>query len=212
MTRQGEPVAPDSLRSRSHKLVGTIGTDFLDHKVLVIDYPRQRMCVLDSVDAYWRARTTFVAGRTKNNRLSIPLTINQHVYWALFDTGASLFPISTDYSTWQRLVVAGAKIDTLQGKSWGEKVSFFGAPMRYDAYLGSVRLPKASAWFTRNQRLLNFNKSEQVDALTGNAFFSTERRATRFRPRTNRRSKVGLSPSVVRRPTCTASSTFPTRR
>ncbi|WP_262891905.1 hypothetical protein [Hymenobacter glacieicola] len=36
MTRQGEPVAPDSLRSRSPKLVGTIGADFLDHKVLVI--------------------------------------------------------------------------------------------------------------------------------------------------------------------------------
>ena len=53
MTRQGEPVPRDSLRSPSPKPVGTIGADFLDRKVLVIDYPRRRMCVLDSVDAYW---------------------------------------------------------------------------------------------------------------------------------------------------------------
>ncbi|WP_143080440.1 hypothetical protein [Hymenobacter arizonensis] len=171
MTRQGDPVSPDSLRSPSPKLVGTLGADFLGGKVLVIDYPRRRMCVLDSVDAYWRARTRFVAGRVKDNRFSIPIAVNRRTYWALFDTGASLFPLSTDQATWQHLVRPGAVVDTLAVNSWGEKVPFYGAPMQHDAYLGTVRLPASKAWFTRSQRHLDFNKSERVDALTGNAFF-----------------------------------------
>ncbi|MEJ7658113.1 MAG: hypothetical protein WKG07_00050 [Hymenobacter sp.] len=48
---------------------------------------------------------------------------------------------------------------------------FYGAAMQHDAYLGEVKLPKSKAWFNRNPRLLEFNKSENVDALTGNTFF-----------------------------------------
>lgn len=170
--KEGDPVPKDSLHTASKKLVGTIGSDFLKGKVLVIDYPQRRMCVLDSVDKYWRARTTFVSSQVKNNRMHIPLTIQERTYWELFDTGASLFPISTDFATWQQLV--GPRLtptDTLQVPSWGEQVTFYGAPMQHDAYLGKLRLPKSNAWFTRNQRLLNFNAHEKIDALTGNTFF-----------------------------------------
>lgn len=172
MTKYGEPVPPDSLFTASDKLVGTIGSDFLKGRILVIDYPQRRMCVLDSLDRYWRASTAFVPCKMKNGRFHLPITVGQRTYWAAFDTGASLFPLSTDYNTWQQLVGARAvPRDTLKVNSWGEKVAFYGAPMRADAYLGSIKLPKSSAWFNRNQRLLDFNKSQEVDALTGNAFF-----------------------------------------
>lgn len=167
----GDVVAKDSLRTASPKVIGTIGSDFLKNKILVIDYPRKRMCVLDSVDAYWRAHITFVASRVRKNRLQLPFTINQRTYWVLFDTGASLFPITTDEQTWKRLVPAGVPTDTLRVNSWGEQVPFYGAPMQADVYLGTTKLPKGQAWFNRNKRLLDFNKQEQVAALTGNAFF-----------------------------------------
>lgn len=172
MTNFGSPVPPDSLYTTSDKLVGTIGSDFLQGKILVIDYPKRRMCVLDSLDKYWRANTTFVSSRVKNGRFHLPIVVNQRTYWAAFDTGASLFPLSTDYLTWQELVGSStAPVDTLLGNSWGEKVAFYGAPIQADAYLGSIKLPKSTAWFNRNQRLMDFNKSQEVDALTGNAFF-----------------------------------------
>ncbi|MEJ7658114.1 MAG: hypothetical protein WKG07_00055 [Hymenobacter sp.] len=65
MSKHGDTVPQDSLYTASEKMIGTIGSDFLKNKVLIIDYPQRRMCVLDSVDAYWRAKTTFVAGRVK---------------------------------------------------------------------------------------------------------------------------------------------------
>ena len=171
MTRYGEAVPPDSLYTASDKLVGTIGADFLKNKVLVIDYPQRRMCVLDSVDRYWRAKTTFVPSRLVNGRFHLPITVGARTFWAAFDTGASLFPLSTDYETWRALVGSPATVDTLTASSWGTQVPFYGAPIRADAYLGSVKLPQAKAYFNSNQRLLDFNKSQQVDALTGNAFF-----------------------------------------
>lgn len=172
MTEYGSPVPPDSLYTASDKLIGTIGSDFLKGRILVIDYPQRRMCVLDSLDRYWRANTTFVPSRLENGRFHLPITVNQRTYWAAFDTGASLFPLSTDYQTWQELVGIGlVPTDTISANSWGEKVAFYGAPMQADAYLGSIKLPMSKAWFNRNQRLADFNKSQHVDALTGNAFF-----------------------------------------
>lgn len=167
----GDAIPVDSLHTPSDKLVGTIGGDFLRGKALVIDYPRRRMCLLDSVDAYWRARTSFVASRVQHNRLHIPLTINGHIYWALFDTGASLFPVSTDEATWRTLVGSALPTDTLAVNSWGTKVPFYGASLRRNVYLGAVKLPKAKAWFSRDQRHMDFNKAENVAALTGNALF-----------------------------------------
>lgn len=167
----GNAVPKDSLHTASAKVIGTIGADFLKNKVLVIDYPRKRMCVLDSVDAYWRMHTAFVASRVRKNRIQIPLTVNQRTHWALFDTGASLFPLITDEQTWKSLVPSGVPTDTLRVNSWGEKVAFYGAPMQADVYLGTTKLPKGQAWFNRHKRLLDFNRAEQVDAITGNAFF-----------------------------------------
>ncbi|MET4107570.1 hypothetical protein [Hymenobacter sp. UYP22] len=169
----GELVSKDSLHSTTPKMIGTIGANFPKGKVLIIDYPRQRMCVLDSVDTYWRARTTFVASRMRKGRLHIPLTINQHTYWALFDTGASLFPLSTDEHTWKTLVATGPPTDSMRVSSWGEQVAFYGAPIQSDVYLGATKLPRGQAWFNRNKRLLAFNAEEQIAALTGNGFFST---------------------------------------
>jgi hypothetical protein len=169
--KYGEAVPLDSLRTPSTKLVGTIGGDFLAGKVLVIDYPRQRMCVLDSVDAYWRARTAFVGSRVKNNRMQIPLTVKGRTHWVLFDTGASLFSLTTAEPTWQSLVRPGPPTDTLVVGSWGKQVPFYAAPVQAPVYLGHHRLPAAAAWFTRDQRHLDFMKAEQIDAVTGNAFF-----------------------------------------
>lgn len=168
---QGEAVPPDSLYTASEKLVGTVGADFLTNKVLVIDFPGRRMAVLDSVDAAWRVRTAFVPARIRHNRFHIPLTINKRTYWALFDTGSSLFALNTDPATWRELVGRPVATDSLHANSWGQPVTFYGAPMRAGAYLGRTRLPRATAWYTRNARLRAFNQLEHVDAVAGNAFF-----------------------------------------
>ncbi|MBT2556299.1 hypothetical protein J7E24_00720 [Hymenobacter sp. ISL-91] len=174
MAGYGDEVPADSLYTKSRKLVGTIGGDFVADKVLVIDYPQQRMCVLDSVDAHWQAKTTFVTSQVRNNRMHIPLTIGPRTYWVLFDTGSSLFTLTTDEQTWRGITRPGGVTDTLAVNSWGKQVAFYAAPTQSAVYLGAHQLPPASAWFTRDQRQLEFLKAAKIDGLTGNAFFQND--------------------------------------
>ncbi|PIF45182.1 hypothetical protein CLU96_2183 [Chryseobacterium sp. 52] len=167
----GDKIPMDSLFNKKPKHIGTLGADVFNNKILIIDYPNKRMCVLDSLDSYWRKVTTFVDARSNNGRLHIPLTMANKTHWFLFDTGASLFPINTNKELWTSLVDQTAKTDTIIANSWGEKVKFFGRPIKEKVYLGKRKLENDYAWYNDNKRLQEFNKAENIDGLTGNAFF-----------------------------------------
>lgn len=167
----GDKISSDSLFTRKPKHIGTLGADMFNNKILIIDYPNKRMCVLDSLDSHWKKRTTFVDAKSNNGRLHIPLTVAKKTHWFLFDTGASLFPINTHKELWTSLVDQTAKTDTIIANSWGEKVKFYGRPIKEKIYLGKRKLDNDYAWYNDNKRLQEFNKAENIDGLTGNAFF-----------------------------------------
>ncbi|MCT2560618.1 retropepsin-like domain-containing protein [Chryseobacterium herbae] len=167
----GDKIVKDSLFTKKPKHIGTLGADMFNNKILIIDYPNKRMCVLDSLDSHWKKVATFVDAKSNNGRLHIPLTIAGKTHWFLFDTGASLFPINTNKELWTSLVDQTAKTDTIIANSWGEKVKFYGRPIKEKVYLGKRKLENDYAWYNDNKRLQEFNKAEQVDGLTGNAFF-----------------------------------------
>lgn len=167
----GDKIVTDSLLTKSQKHIGSLGADVFANKILIIDYPNKKMCILDSLDEYWRKKTTFVQAQSNNGRLHIPLTVNNKVHWFLFDTGASLFPINTNKELWTSIVDKNAKTDTIIANSWGEKVKFLGRPIKEKVYLGKRQLENNYAWYNENKRLQEFNKVENIDGLTGNAFF-----------------------------------------
>jgi hypothetical protein len=167
----GNPIHVDSLYTNSEKHVGTVGANLTRDKVLIIDYPNKKMCLLDSIDNYWASKADFVTCRVKNNRIQLPFTINGSTNWIMFDSGASIFPLFTNKENWSNLVDAKGEIDTLKANSWGEKVNFYGALMTADVYLGKHKLNKAKAYYTENRRLLDFNKNEGIAGTTGNAYF-----------------------------------------
>jgi hypothetical protein len=170
----GDEIPADSLYTSSAKMLGTIGADFAKDKFLIIDYPHQKMCLLDTIDAYWKARTIFTACRIKKGRIQIPITINGVEEWYLFDTGASLFPLSTDHDTWKGMVNDDQARDSLRGNSWGEQVTFYGAAIGKDVYIGKAKMGPGQAWYCTNQRLLDLYKGENVRGTTGNAYFFNE--------------------------------------
>lgn len=167
----GDKIPTDSLFNKKPKHIGTLGADMFNNKILIIDYPNKRMCVLDSLDNHLKKMTTFVDAKSNNGRLNIPLTIAGKTHWFMFDTGASLFPINTNKELWTSLVDQTAKTDTIIANSWGEKVKFYGRPIKEKVYLGKRKLENDYAWYNDNKRLQEFNKTENIDGLTGNAFF-----------------------------------------
>lgn len=167
----GDEIPKDSLFTVTSKLIGTIGASFVKDKVLVIDYPNHRMCVLDTLDGYWSARTTFVEGRVRKGRIQVPLTIGGKIEWVLYDTGASIFPLWVGKKLWSSMVDPKAKVDSMMIPSWGEQVRCYGAQMGAQVFLSSYRLPRAELWYSDSKRLNSFNEEEGIAGLTGNAYF-----------------------------------------
>lgn len=131
------------------------------------------MCLLDSIDNFWNAKASYVNCIVKRNRIHLPAKINGKEYWLLFDTGASIFPISTDHNTWKEIADSTQGVDLLKANSWGEKVSFYGAPIKHDAYLGNQKLNRGMVYYN-NKRLLEFNREENISGTTGNLWFAND--------------------------------------
>jgi hypothetical protein len=167
----GSPVPPDSLFTPSEKHQGTLGADLFRDRILVIDFPRSRMCVLDSLDRLWKRRTVFTEALSKRGRLHIPLTVGGRTRWFLFDTGASLFPVNTGREVWLDMAGPEAPTDTINANSWGEKVTFYGGGVAQKVFLGRRPLKPNMVWYHENPRLLQFNREENIDGLVGNACF-----------------------------------------
>ena len=168
----GDDIPGDSLYTSSSKLVGTIGADIVKGKVLIIDYPHQRMCLLDTLDDFWTHHTSFVATKIVNSRMHIPITIGGRTYWFLFDTGASLFPISTDSLTWTKIVGAGSSPkDSLLIDTWGTKALVYGASWSHDIFLGRDEASRGEVWYSNFKPWLDIYRGAQVSGAVGNVFF-----------------------------------------
>lgn len=167
----GDDNPTDSLYTSSPKLIGTIGADIAEGKILIIDYPRQRMCLLDTLDDYWTGRTTFVEARLQNSRIHIPITVNGQTYWFLLDTGASLFPLSSDQNTWAKLTGAARPTDSLLIPTWGTKAMVYGAPAKQDIFLGSLKLTRGKVWYSYFKPWLDLYRQAGVSGTAGNTFF-----------------------------------------
>src|SRR5579863_9419629 len=100
----GDETPRDSLYTVSEKLVGTIGADFTVGKVLIIDFPNRKMCLIDTMYKYCSNKASFVDCRVKNSRIQLPVMVNGEIKWFVFDTGAGILVINTDKANWENIV------------------------------------------------------------------------------------------------------------
>jgi hypothetical protein len=115
----GEKYPIDSLNKTDTIHIGTIGTDLLKDKILIIDYPKQQFTVCDELPSEFN-KNLFPIELDRENRVILPLTIKGKTYRILFDTGSSLFPIicsSNDVKKYSTNSIT----DSIEISSWGEK-------------------------------------------------------------------------------------------
>ncbi len=97
-------------------IIGTIGADFIDGHVAVIDYPKRRITIAEAVPKKTvrqiRMETFVYMGR----RILLPSTILGQQKLLFFDTGSSMYSLLTDKATCEQLAIPGTPV--LQSKSW----------------------------------------------------------------------------------------------
>jgi hypothetical protein len=165
----GDSLTATALARQEEVHVGTIAPDLFLGKVLIIDYPRKRLCVSDKVPAQF-ARAAFQPFKLKDGRIKIPLRINSKSQDLLFDTGASLFALSTTEA--QALAATTGPVqDSLKISSWGEYYYVYGRQLKGSVAFGSKRLPTTLAFYDKKNRYTKFFEEESIWGMTGNAYF-----------------------------------------
>ena len=141
----GETLTTDSINSGTVKHIGTIGADFCENKILIIDYPNERLTLVDSLSSVF-LQVNFVDCKKDNNgRIILPLTIGKKDYFAMFDTGSSIFSIATNSNFWKENCDTSV-IDTLGLQAWGETIMTYGSPLNKDVFIGITKMPKTTCY------------------------------------------------------------------
>ena len=169
----GDKLTKDSIETRTIKHIGTIGADLFQNKYLIIDFPNERIAILDSLNANYIKRTTFVDAKLDKGRIKVPVTINGSVNYFMFDTGASLFPLSVTKEDIKLISSLDSANDTLNISTWGEYYDVHGYKITSSIFIGDYKIETQNLnVYDSKKEFKQFYENAGVSGLMGNAFFT----------------------------------------
>ncbi|GAB3821647.1 hypothetical protein GCM10028895_24220 [Pontibacter rugosus] len=154
-------------------IIGTLGADVIDRKVLVLDYPQALLQFSDEVPAVVAAKANFTSLTFEERRVIIPAVINQNKTKVLFDSGSSAFELLTDKETWQALATKQATESTVEVNSWGNTLTVHSIASNKNIHFGKTALPLQNVHYidgaTFMQRMLM--QFSGMAGMVGNTLF-----------------------------------------
>lgn len=165
----GDDIPKDSINTKTEKHIGTIAPDLFKDKILIIDYPKRRFCVAESLPKQF-SKTQFRQYKIIDGRIKIPISINGKDEDVMFDTGSSIFALIT---TREKANEISSKpiVDSLKISSWGEYYMVYGQTISKTIKFGQKNLNKAIVYFDDKKGNADFYKEEGIWGITGNSFF-----------------------------------------
>jgi hypothetical protein len=149
--------------------IGTIGADLFAGRILIIDYPGNRMLVAKTLPGEY-AGASFQAMRLNDGRPVIPFTINGRTRDVLFDTGASVFPLVTTEKRAAEISENGV-MDFLDVTGWEIRYSYLGRKMNVPISCGHLELKPAVVYYDEHNGQNWLYNGADVWGLTGNYYF-----------------------------------------
>lgn len=165
----GDDIPKDSINTKTEKHIGTIAPDLFKDKILIIDYPKRRFCVAESLPKQF-SKTQFRQYKIIDGRIKIPISINGKDEDVMFDTGSSIFALIT---TREKANEISSKpiVDSLKISSWGEYYMVYGQTISKTIKFGQKNLNKAIVYFDDKKGNADFYKEEGIWGITGNSYF-----------------------------------------
>jgi hypothetical protein len=128
---------PKPARANEPPLLGTIGSRFFEHRILVLDFVAQRLAILGKHAALppgLQRGIEYLPAEFTYGHLVVTATVNGRVLPnAIFDTGSSMFPFFTGHKRWTELThrqVDDPANSTVRVNSWGKGAVLIGAPVQ----------------------------------------------------------------------------------
>jgi hypothetical protein len=168
----GDSISMESAKTVTPKHIGTIAPDLFQGKILVIDYPNQRLCVLDSMPTVFQKKPDFVPFKIRNGRIKIPFLIGLIEKDLLFDTGSSLFPVFTSKENSHFFTEPTSPIvDSIIGNQWKQTIRLNGQKITKDIKFGKHKMKRSMVYSLDDKGQKQFEDEENIIGITGNVYF-----------------------------------------
>jgi hypothetical protein len=164
----------DSITARNvdHRSVGVIGSDLFENKILIIDYPNTKMCIVDSIESEFLNQFYTIDLKILSKWPVIPFTIDGVEKWLMFDTGSSKFDIYSSKTNWDKFVDKTMPVDTFgPANSWGTPLTFYGLPIKVTCKIGKQDYSRCKFWYSDNDRPQKVCETVNLFGITGNSLF-----------------------------------------
>ncbi|AKQ46779.1 hypothetical protein TH63_15965 [Rufibacter radiotolerans] len=165
--------AIDWADTTSIEVIGTLGTDFIQDKVLVLDYKKSLFSVYDQFPPNLARGIQLLDFQFNSRRILLPGQINGKETALMFDSGSSAYELLTDKSTWLEMQSPHSPVDTAYVNSWGKTITAFTTTTTAEARFGQVRLPLRKATYLEGMSLVNqlLTAFSGLGGMTGNKLF-----------------------------------------
>lgn len=149
---QGRPALPaDTL---APYIIGTLGTDVMEGRVLVLDYARSRFMLATHVPDSLARRAEFGPLAFTNRRVLLEAGLQHKQQQLLFDSGSSANALVTSPAIWRELATPGAPTRTTVSSSWGKKLLVHTAPTAAHIRFGPVEAPLGTVTYIEGMSLI----------------------------------------------------------
>lgn len=104
-------------------IIGTLGTDVLDGRALILDYGQRRFSLVASVPNTLVQQTDFVPMAFTDRRVLLTVGMQGKSQQLMFDSGTSAFSLLTSRDNWNKLATPGAPEHTVNVNSFGRTLT-----------------------------------------------------------------------------------------
>lgn len=156
------------------ELIGSIGANEIENKILIIDFKNTSLKILENTKLFDKEKFNFVPLEYKYGKIFIPLSIGGKIYNYIYDTGASITPITTiDKSFFSKATSISVKLDTIKMNSWGKLATFIKTEIKVPIQLGKINIEtkNKSIFYTEEEKIIETLEQVNVKGLIGNDFF-----------------------------------------
>lgn len=158
--------------NEKQKIIGTLGADLIENKVVVIDYPNRRIRITSDIVSKYRSLpwNDFMFARRST---LLPAVIRGKKTMLYFDTGSSAFELLTDKTTCIAMAQPGTEMISYPVNSWGRTLTANTVTTADSLDMGGQMIPIRHATFiegasdTQVQQMMKMG----IGGMTGNTLF-----------------------------------------
>ncbi|GAA4387044.1 hypothetical protein [Hymenobacter koreensis] len=155
-------------------VIGTLGTDVLEGRVLLIDYASRRLTLSNKVPDDLARRTDFVPLTFESRRVMFEANLQNEARNLLFDSGTSAYALITSQNNWKTLIQPQAPVHTQAVNSWGKTLTSYTAPTAAAMHLGAAKIPLGTVTYIEGMNLFQslMMRFSGLGGMLGNEVFA----------------------------------------